>query len=295
MWNPTGLLLGPGGVKGFMELGFLLYMEKKGLLINFDSFSGVSIGSIIALLIVCGYSIVEIINEASKTDLLEDISQLKIIDIQENAGIISQNKIRETLERLVIAKFGKVLTLEELYNATGVDLHMTSLELDKISPKPLHFSRYTEPNASCVEATLLSANIPLIFRRLYYKGRCFVDGALGDPYPIHILDNGQRDVLGLYLAADYGKEDTLMSYIRQIFYVQMIQMRNKNIQQSSERCRHVPLYSTSMDPIGITMDQGNKLKMVTEGFEIAKRFFENNVVDQVTISAKQIDSIEGDS
>lgn len=291
MWEASGLLLGPGGIKGFIELGFLLYMEKKGLLDKCHAFVGVSIGAIIVLLLVSGYSIYEIINEASKTNLLEDISSIRLQDIQQNAGLISQQKIRESLENLIIAKFGKVLTMNELYQATGLELHMTSLELDPINPHPVHFSYMIDPDISCVEAALLSANIPIVFKRLYYKGKCFVDGALGDPYPIHLLDNGNRDVLGLYISASFDDHDGFLSYLRQIFYAGMVQLRNVSIRHASPRCRHIALTSDNIDPVGFTTSEESKINMVTQGYEIARKFFEHDQ-GNFLVSAVNIEKIE---
>lgn len=291
MWQPTGLLLGPGGIKGFIELGFLLYMEKKGLLEQCDSFVGVSIGAIITLLLVAGYSIYEIINEASKTNLLEDISSIQFQDIQQNAGVISQQRIRESLEKLIINKFGKVLSLEELYQATGLELHMTSLELDKRDPRPVHFSHLVDPTISCVEAALLSANIPVVFRKIFYKGKCYVDGALGAPYPIHLLDNGKRDVLGLYISAEFENDDGFLSYLRQVFYAGMVQLRNESIKHASPRCRHVALTSDNIDPVGLTTNSETKIHMVTQGYEIARRFFERDH-GNLLVSAANIEKIE---
>ena len=291
MWEATGLLLGPGGIKGFIELGFLLYMEKKGLLDKYDAFVGVSIGAIIVLLLVAGYSVYEIINEASKTNLLEDISSIQLHDIQQNAGLISQQKIRESLEKLIVAKFGKVLSMEELYRATGLELHMTSLELDPINPQPVHFSYLIEPTISCVEAALLSANVPIVFKRLYYKGKCYVDGALGAPYPIHLLDNGQRDVLALYISSSFDNHDGFLSYLRQVFYAGMVQLRNVSIRHASSRCRHVALTSDNTDTVGFTTNSETKINMVTQGYDIARRFFEHDQ-GNLLVAAANIEKIE---
>lgn len=293
MWSPTGLLLGPGGIKGFMELGFLLYMEKHGLLENVDSVVGISVGAIIALLLVAGYSVLEIINEASKTDLFEDISMIRIQDIKQNAGLISQNKIRETLNQLIVKKFGKVLTMGELYLATGVKLHITSFKLDGKEPHPVHFSYLVHPEISCVEAAILSANIPIVFRRLFYQKECYIDGAIGAPYPIHLLDNGKRDVLGLYIQTTFNNQEDIFSYLRQIFYAGMIQLRNEAIKHASKRCRHVPLYSNNFDPIGLVTDSEAKVNMTTEGYKIAEKFFTDDA-QRLIVSASNIDKIEED-
>ena len=291
MWQPNALVLGPGGIKGFMQLGFLLYMEKHGLLDKVEAYAGISVGAIISLLLVAGYSVYEIINEASKTNVFADINSIRLQDIQQNAGLVSQQAIRETLERLVKAKFGKVLSMFELYRATGIVLHLTSCELDPVNPRPVYFSHLVEPNVSCVEAALLSANVPLIFRRLYYKGKCYIDGALGDPYPIHLLDDGERNVLGLYISAVFDDQEGLLSYLRQVFYAGMVQLRNTSIKHASNKCRHVGLSSDNIDPVGFSTNSEAKITMVTQGYEIGRCFFEEDG-DSIVFEAANIEKIE---
>ena len=74
----------------------------------------------------------------------------------------------------------------------------------------------------------------------------------------------------------------------------MVKIRNLSINHSSKRCRHVGLHSKLIDPIGLTTNADVKVGMVTEGFEIAKQFFEQNG-GQISVSPDKIDVIEGDS
>lgn len=288
MWQPTALLLGPGGIKGFSLLGFLLYMEKHDLLERVTAYAGVSVGAIISLLLVCGYNIYEVINEASKTNLFQDISTIRLEDVLQNIGVISHHKIREILEKLVVAKFGKLLNMYELYMATGIELYVTSFELDPDNPHPVHFSYKSHPNISPVEAVLLSMNIPLVFQRLFRDGKPYVDGAIGDPYPIHLLDDGEKDVLGLYIASTFDKTTDFLSYLKQIFYGGMVQLRNISIKNASNRCQHICLRSTNSDSLS-TCD-GEKINMVTQGYDIAAKFFEKQS-GRLIVSPDNIESI----
>lgn len=290
MWSATGLVLGPGGIKGFLELGFLLYMEKNGLLDKVDAFAGVSIGAIISLLLTAGYTVYEVINEAAKTNIMEDVSSIRLHDIQQNIGLISQRGIQENLDRLIKAKFGKILTMKELYMATGIELYMTSFELDK-DPHPVYFSAKATPNISCTEAAILSANLPLIFHRLYYNGKCYIDGALGDPDPVHLLDNGKRDVLSIYIESTFDNKDGFVTYLRQIFYAGMVQLRNVSIKHASPRCKHIGLKSNSLDTVGIVTSSEDKINMVTEGFEAAQKFYEQNT-GSLLVAPDSIEIIE---
>ena len=52
LWPPEVIVIGPGGCKGFLELGALLYLEKEGYLRSVKTYAGVSVGAVISLLIV---------------------------------------------------------------------------------------------------------------------------------------------------------------------------------------------------------------------------------------------------
>jgi len=56
MWKPDIVILGPGGIKGFLELGVLYALQNNNLLENVHTYVGVSVGSIISLLLVCGFA-----------------------------------------------------------------------------------------------------------------------------------------------------------------------------------------------------------------------------------------------
>ena len=61
-WKPDIIVLGPGGSKGYIQLGALLRLELDNLLSNVVQYVGCSVGAIISLLMVVGYSANDIIN-----------------------------------------------------------------------------------------------------------------------------------------------------------------------------------------------------------------------------------------
>ena len=76
IWKPDVLVLGPGAIKGFYMLGGLSKLEHNGYLSNVKVWVGVSIGSVISLLLICGYSIKEIIEIAINTDILSEMNDV---------------------------------------------------------------------------------------------------------------------------------------------------------------------------------------------------------------------------
>ena len=295
-WMPRVLVIGPGGLKGLKALGFLSTIEDCGLLENTDTYCGVSAGAIISLLIVAGYQIREIVGEASNLNLFKDIDNLTVQSIIDNKGLISNEPIRRRLTQLILNKFGVVPSLWGLYMQTGkayisVTLNATDDECEMMGP-------FTHPNVSCVDATMFSMNIPFIFYQLIYQGKIYVDGALGNPYPVDYFDDNKTNILGIYMKTidniknlqktkDSDESNNIIQKIEEsrknvnipmstysfkIINSLMDQRRNHIIQQSSSRCKHICLETKQINVVGYNVTKEDKADMLVEGFNEGKEF-----------------------
>jgi len=278
MWKPEILVLGPGGIKGFLELGALVGLEKAGILSDVTTYVGVSVGAIISLLLVVGYTVTEIIVEAADANIFEDFSSVSWKDIKENFGLVSSAPIKRKLTRRVMEKFGYVPTLEQLYHSTGLELICVTANLDKEITE--YMSYRTEPNMSSVDAVMYSMNIPIVFYKLKYKGCVYVDGALGNPYPVDEYDDGLVDILGVYIESTRRterepSESTTTMYVHKIIEFTMSQLPDRIIKTCSEKCKHLCLQSNIVDSTGLTIDAHLKADMILAGYADAQRFLEN--------------------
>lgn len=276
-WYPDVLLLGPGGSGGFLELGAVNYLEKRKLLERVKIFIGVSVGSIISLLLTCGYSSKEIISIAADTNIFQDLSSLSLDEIKENLGVFSTKPLAERLEKYVSTKFGLIPTMDQLYKFSGIDYISISYNSTKIGTEVI--SRQSFPEMPCVTAALLSMNIPFIFYELKYKGNVYVDGALGNPYPVDVVDDGINNVLGIYVDNQNRENNgntNVTDYIQAIVQAPMRELRKKNIKNASRRCKHIRLEKTTLDPIGMTLSADDKVTMVIDGYNVMRKTFEGN-------------------
>lgn len=294
-WMPRVLVFGPGGIKGIKMLGFLSPIEDYGLLEYVDTYAGVSVGALISLLIICGYTIREIVGEAVKLDIFKDISSIDFATIIERKGFISNEPVRKRLTQLVINKFGNVPSLHGLYMMTGksfvaVTLNVTNEECVMMNP-------FDYPDISCVDATMFSMNIPFIFYQLMDRGKVYADGALVNPYPVDYFDDGNTNVLGIYVktkgythnVANSPRpsiiqriDDTALSlgvYVSKIVNTLIDHRRNDIIQGSSSLCRHVCLEVNIDDILGYTITTDHKATMLVEGFNEGKRFLNELYTD----------------
>lgn len=289
-WIPRVLVIGPGGVKGIKALGFLSPVEDSGILDYVDTHSGVSIGAIISLLIICGYQIREIIKEAVTLNLFKEISALDCRSIIENRGFISSEPVRRHLTQLVINKFGNVPTLHGLYMMTGKAF--IAVTLNATDEVCVMMNPFDNPDVSCVDAAMFSMNIPFVFYQLIHRGKVYVDGALANPYPVDYFDDGKTNILGIYMKPVQPKNTVsphppgvivqrvdapitsvpLSVYPLKIINAMMDQRRNHIIQHTSSCCKHVCLEVTNDDTLGRDITIEDKAKMLVEGFNEGKAF-----------------------
>ncbi len=272
-WRPTVLVLGPGGTKGFLELGALLIFEKERFLTSIRNYVGVSVGAIISVLLVAGYSVTEIITDAMDVNLFQDISSINLNEIKDNVGLLSNRAVKEKLVTLLENKFGFVPTLHQFYMATGLTLTCVSLNLD--DERTEYISWETEPTISAVDAVLLSMNIPLLFYQLRYKGNLYIDGAFGNPYPVDEYDDGKTNILGICiteLKENSSVDLTKVRYIYKILVSAITQNRKRIRSSTSERCKHLELTSPTLDGIGLLVDIQMKSRMVFIGYNEAIKF-----------------------
>lgn len=286
-WYPEVLVLGPGGMKGFLELGALIKLYNIGILEKVHTYIGCSIGAIISLLLISGYSPTELVSDAVETNILQDITSLQLndiktqlIDIKNNVGLINNKLITDKLSKRLRQKFGFVPTLKQLYLATGITFISVTLNLDL--DKTEYISWKNEPDLSAVDAAALSMNIPFLFYKLTYKGNNYIDGAFGNPYPIDIIDDNKTNILGLYITTMYDKNinKNIFTYVDKIIHASISQIKLRILSSCSDHCKHIELLSPITDTTGITVNSELKSKMLLNGYQEATKFInsllENN-------------------
>src|SRR6185503_5151074 len=90
-------------------------------------YAGASIGSVIALLLVCGYTPLEIFSEIYNMDHFFNLGNYNNIwDVFKLMGLMSINSFAEKIEYLVKKKMGMIPSLLELRKKTGKTLIMTA-------------------------------------------------------------------------------------------------------------------------------------------------------------------------
>jgi predicted acylesterase/phospholipase RssA len=280
--NYTTLVLGPGGIKGFLQLGSLFVLEKKEKLVSLKRIVGVSIGSIIGCLYTSGFTIPDIIRKAVSVDMLTDINSLDFKGVSSHKGLISNEFIKNELEESMREKFGMIPTLYQHYLATGMEFVSVVSNLTKKIPEHLSYKNY--PNLSIVDAVLMSMNIPLLFYRMTYQGSTYIDGAFMDPFPVTPYDNGEEEILVITVeVGDEKDRGDVFQYIHGIIHSTMTRLKDLSMRSMSSKVHHICIAYPTYDVTGISIDSLGKGKMVAIGYDVAEQFLKKTEVNEETI------------
>ena len=240
VWVPRVVVIGPGSSKIMKILGFLVAMEEHNVLDKVDTYCGVGSGAVIALLSSIGYNVKNIINII--------VTKSVLFDIESYTGIIEVGKndiIRRRLTELVIDKCGTIPNLHNLYLQTGIACNF--ITYNETTEEEVLLGPFNDGKISCIDACLLSMNVPYSYYKLRHNSNVYVDGCLANPYPISYFDHNQTNILGIYTKSlpksisilESEEEKTLTTQWHNIIQTMIYQHTKHLIGQASDHCVHI--------------------------------------------------------
>lgn len=166
-----GLVLSGGAARGAFQLGVLHFMEENN--IQIDSYSGSSIGAIIAT------------SHASGINAKE---QLKIFSSSELKKVLKFNYFKKGLIKIdmnhhILNDLLPIKNFEEIPKKVFVNAYDTKR-------KELHYFDKGDTHQLCLAS---SALVPL-FKPISYKGMNLIDGGLIDNLPVRPLLDGEHEI-----------------------------------------------------------------------------------------------------
>jgi predicted acylesterase/phospholipase RssA len=278
-----GVVLSGGGTKGILTLGALHYYYEKGTYNNNDvhAYSGTSVGTAISLLLLCGYSPMDIFMEVRNTrDLFSmqpnntnntnNTNNISIFDITKNMGVLSIKSFSDKIKELVINKIGYVPTLLELYSLTNKVLIATASNVSKIRAE--YYKYDTHPYMSALLSTELSCCLPIIFHRMKYNEDYISDGGLTDNFPTKYVDDGVKKILAIttyYEDNEDNSDDEFIQYFYKLMFLPMKVNNELRIKSCGANVTLIKIkYAANMFESNISEEK--KLNMFMAGYQTAE-------------------------
>ena len=264
-----------GGIKGFSFIGALDYLNKKKFINtdNIKNWVGTSIGSIIAYVFVCGFSIIEMENFIIEFDFTKINPDISIDNIFNNHGISDGKRAEFILRSFIQHKFNvDDITFAELYKLTNKNLLIIGTNFTHAREEV--FSHTNTPDMSVITAVRISMSIPVFFTPVLYNNCYYVDGSIKNNFPIKYCN--KYTTIGLYVR---NNNDTCNNEISSIVSIILgcaniiaDTINHKDI-HLCDTIIQIDNYKHEMVNFDFTID--TKMKLLKLGHKYAKKFIKD--------------------
>lgn len=201
------LVLSGGGTRCISFIGAVKALQELKMYnhSNVTTFAGTSGGSLIAMMMIAGYTPDEMWKRILEIDFkhLQHLSFRKILILY---GLDSGYGFINEIEKILEDKgFSKRITMKKFYELTRKDFYITTTCVNRFKPVYIHHSTF--PDITVAHALRMSMSIPFIFTSVKYKNDFFVDGGVLDNYPIALFNNEDKHLMGLNLNQYKDEQD----------------------------------------------------------------------------------------
>jgi len=271
----NNLVLSSGGMNGILTIGALHFLYSNGKLEGIKNYVGCSIGSLICLLLLVGYTPFEMINEIVEVNKDNELMSINISNILKNFGIYNNNIIKSVFESLVLKKLEFIPTLKELYEMTEKTLTVTVFNYTKF--KLEYIDHTTNPSYLCTDIVSASCSIPIIFNPVVIDNIKYIDGGIIEPFPINYAQKFIGNTLGIVILynpnEDYGDNISLAGYISHILFLPTTIQKHNSYKKYLENENVCIINVGNSDSSGVSfkMDKIQKLKIFSQGDSIVKK------------------------
>tara|TARA_B100001094_G_scaffold78167_1_gene74454 strand:+ start:188 stop:1138 length:951 start_codon:yes stop_codon:yes gene_type:complete len=176
MDNINTLVFSSGGVKGLMFLGCATALKEHGILPNITHYIGCSAGAIASALLATDVNPRDLFSKSLYIDLCDWNSR-----ISATQGLIKARRLRTILEQFLGDK--KLKDIKPRLTFSTLNLHKR---------KTVYIDTRTHPDMKIIDAVMMSCSIPILFPTVEYQEELYVDGAVCDPFPIHLAEDPDR-------------------------------------------------------------------------------------------------------
>ena len=268
------LVLAGGGIKGIGILGSIKYLEEIDIIKNIEIFVGTSIGLFISILLIIGYTSIDIYKFTKLLDMSKSLS----FDINYLFSDYSINKC-DNYEIIIIKmlqnkNINPTMTLLELYKLTkkkviGSTVCITTRQIEYIS-----YENY--PDLNILTLIKMSTAVPIMFPPVKFNDKLYVDGGLLDNFPINLFKNELENVIGINIISEYFLIKEIKNILDYFLLIMGIFINCAVPDYKDIKYKNIVYNLNIVDtnPLIFTMTPTNKKNMFLEGYEFMKNNYE---------------------
>lgn len=250
--NSIGFAYGGGGAKGFSHIGVLQAFEKFGITPNIQS--GVSAGSIAAVLYASGLTPLDMIDCFSAATKLTDFTEW----VMPRQGLMKLNRFAKLLDSWLNVKYLEELNIPTVVCATDFD----------------HGKSTGWVKGEIVPRVMASCSIPIVFQPYRLNGVHYVDGGVLRNLPAWAIRRYCKTLYG-FNCSPLNDNYKFKSSIVEIALRSYQLMSKSNSLPDINMCDHV-IQTSQITSLGTFQVTALK-KAVTLGYDAACRVLEESL------------------
>jgi NTE family protein len=271
------LVLSGGSIKGIVMLGGLQYVYENYYLKHIKTYIGTSVGSMICYLLCIGYTPIEILVYISThSEIFDKLQNLDIVNMYNGLGATSFIIIQDILEKMTISKIGRLITLQDLYDQFDKKLICTTYNDTDSCIEYLSYEN--KPNLPCLIALRMSSNLPEVFEDFMYENKQYVDGGLGDNFPIQLGEEKGDRILGFLVSkknkARVKEDEHFLERVYRRAFIAISQSIEYKISQISDKCTIIRFNYPSVKFFNFNLSASDRMNMFSRGYQTSKEHFE---------------------
>ena len=268
------LVLGGGSIRGISHIGALQRMCDAGLvhLPDIQQVSGSSVGSIIGLYVVLGFTAAEMWQMLLEMDTGALVNP-NLTQALDKLGLDDGKIIYNYAEGLITNKFGtKHMNFKQLHDQTGITFSVVGTCLT--TKKAVYFNHINTPCMKVSMAIRISISMPGYFSPIDIDGNKYIDGCIFDDFPMHLHENLQQ-TLGILLCKDYKTTyDCPEEYMTAIFNIFMYRMYNEDLNKYPDNTIYVYESKNPLNILNFKLDVATKRYLYDCGCVAAQVFID---------------------
>lgn len=263
------LVLSGGGTKGIAMMGSLTYLYDKGLLADIETYTGTSIGAVVAAALALGIHPRDLFEQHVVRHTYEPSIDISGLDTA--FGLDDGRGLLAWLCRFVPPG----ITFEDLFKKTRQTLVVVVTNMN--TRRAEYWSHETVPTMEVVHALRVSCTVPLYFTAVPHQGMLYVDGCVVDNFAVqHALDRDRGHVLGICFKRKpkaSSAQWTLESFLGALLEATL------SAEVQSRRARVIELdVGFSTNPLNFNMSPEKRTNMFVKGYRDTRFFIEKKTV-----------------
>jgi predicted patatin/cPLA2 family phospholipase len=269
------LVLEGCGPSGFFIVGYLqkAFDDK---IINFntiENYIACSSGSMCCFLLSIGYTPLDIVVYVAKysgiNSSFEELRKIKMVNMFNGQGIISFDILKKIIVDMTIEKIGYMPTFNDIKTKFNKTLVFSVYNLNKKKVEYMSYENY--PDLDCIDCIQMSSAIPIIFQEVVYRENRYVDGGVGNGFPLEISDLYDGNTLAISIRYDdypmcFIYENPL-KYLFSMYFIAFSELK-KNKKKNKKNYIHIDLDITKADMHDVLLESNIQiLDMFSFGYK----------------------------